>query len=103
MKKILITLVLLVTIGCNDKGSTTMVLDNPPNLPKELEGLKIYSVSTGGGNRVKVALFNGNLNSITYPVNKNTMSTILINKQDDRTIEVSSILMENDSLIICKK
>jgi len=103
MKKILLALSLFTVMSCREEGSTRIALDGSPNLPKELEGLRVYNVATGSGQYVNVAILNNNINSLTYPVGKHRSTTVLVNKQDDKVIPVSSIVMENDSLIICRK
>ena len=94
----------IISISCEDAGVTKNKLSgNEENLPEELKGLKVYSVSIGDGNFVKVAILNENVNSITYPVGKTLQSTIIVNKKDNKLIEVKEILIENDSLIVCRK
>ena len=101
LKLSIITLVIVGLTSCDDPGTTQLRLNgNESNLPDELKGLKIYSVATDGGHYVKVAILNNQINSTTC---KHTQSLILVNKQDNKLIEVSSVLMENDSLIICRK
>lgn len=107
MKKIifLISSILLIFLSsCDDPGETSLRLDgNESNLPEELKGLKVYSVSTGGGNYIKVAILDGKINSTTYREGKYDRSTIILGEEPNRVIQVNQILMENDSLIICRK
>ena len=108
MKKILVLLILLLTLtSCEDKGLTRQTLTgDESNLPAELKGLKIYTVSTGSGNYVKVAVLNNQAISTTYQSGKHSQSVILVNKENstsDRTINVESIISENDSIIVIKK
>ena len=104
LKLSIITLVIFGLTSCTDPGTTQLRLNgNESNLPDELKGLKIYSVATDGGHYVKVAILNNQINSTTYRIGKHTQSLLLVNKQDNKLIEVSSVLMENDSLIICRK
>jgi hypothetical protein len=105
MKKILLALILLLTLtSCEDKGLTRQTLTgNESNLPAELKGLKIYTVSTGSGNYVKVAVLNHQAISTTYQSGKHQQSVILVNKETERTINVESIISENDSIIVIKK
>ena len=104
IKLSIITLAIVGLTSCEDPGTTQLRLNgNESNLPDELKGLKIYSVATDEGDYVKVAILNNQINSTTYTVGKHTQSLILVNKQDGKLIEVSSVLMENDSLIICRK
>ena len=104
LKLSIIALAIVGLTSCADPGTTQLRLNgNESNLPDELKGLKIYSVATDGGSYVKVAILNNQVNSTTYPVGKHTQSLVLVNKQDGKLIEVSSVLMENDSLIVCRK
>ena len=74
MKNFLIPIILIVSIlltSCQDKGETSLYLSGKENtLPDELKGLKVYSVSTGAGTYVKVAILDGQINSTTYSVGK---------------------------------
>lgn len=91
-------------ISCDDAGTTSKKLNgDEQSLPDELKGLKIYSVSTGGGNYVEVAVLDGKVNSTTYQVGKIQETTVIVNKQNGKLIEVSQILVENDSVIVCRK
>lgn len=109
MKKIkilsIICVILTMTLlSCKDPGVTNQTLiGSEEGLPEELKGLKIYNVSTGGGNYVKVAIIDEKINSLTYQVGKTTQSVIFLNKEDNKTYEVSQVLMENDSLIVFRK
>ena len=104
LKLSIITLAIIGLTSCSEPGTTQLRLNgNESNLPDELKGLKVYSVSDGNGSHVKVAILNNQINSTTYKVGKHAQSLLLVNKQDNKVIEVSSVLMENDSLIICRK
>lgn len=106
MKKILTFLfcIALLTISCEDKGLTRQTLTgDESNLPAELKGLKIYTVSTGSGNYVKVGILNHQAISTTYQSGKHQQSVILVNKETERTINVESIISENDSILVIKK
>ena len=88
----------------DDAGITSKILTGEEQkLPDELKGLKVYWVSTGYGSGVKVAILNGQINSTTYQVGKTNQSTIILNKQNSSLIEVRQILVENDSVIVCRK
>lgn len=94
----------VVLTSCQDAGVTSKKLTGEEqNLPDELKGLKVYWVSTGNGSGVNVAILNGEVNSTTYMQGKVQGSTIIINKQNGKLIEVSQILVENDSVIVCRK
>jgi hypothetical protein len=113
MKKILVLLILLLTLtSCEDKGLTRQTLTGDEStLPAELKGLKVYTVSTGEGNYVKVAVLNHQAISTTYQSGKHQHSVILVNKEVEfgagqvttRTINIESIISENDSIIVIKK
>lgn len=105
MKKILTILILSLTLlSCEDKGVTYQPLTgDETNLPAELKGLKVYTVSTGYGNWVKVAVLNNQAISTTYQSGKHSQSVILVNKETTTTINVESIISENDSIIVIKK
>lgn len=93
-----------VLTSCQDAGVTSKRLTGEEqNLPDELKGLKVYWVSTGNGRGVNVAILNGQINSTTYQVGKTKQSTIILNKQNGNLIEVRQILVENDSVIVCRK
>jgi hypothetical protein len=105
MKKILTFLILLLTLtSCEDKGVTRQTLTgDETNLPADLKGLKVYRVSCGEGEYVRVAVLNNQAVSTTYQDGKIQQSVILVNKETARTINVESIISENDSIIVIKK
>ena len=107
MKRILLALtVVMMMASCEDGGTTRISLSGDEQLlPPELKGLKVYSVATGGGSYIKVAILNGEVNSVTEHVNKHDQTTILLNKQQSpsKVIEIRDIVMENDSMILCRK
>ena len=94
----------LLFTSCEDKGITRQTLTgDESNLPAELKGLKVYTVSTGEGSYVKVAVINNQAISTTYQSGKHQQSVILVNKETERTINVESVISENDSIIVIKK
>lgn len=111
MKKILTILILLLPyiivltlLSCEDKGVTSQRLTgDETNLPAELKGLKVYTVSIGEGSYVKVAVLNNQAVSTTYQSGKHQQSIILVNKGTPKTINVESVISENDSIIVIKK
>lgn len=107
MKNFLIPIILIVSIlltSCREKGKSYLYLSGKENtLPDELKGLKVYNVSTGTGTYVKVAILDGQVNSTTYSMGKVEESTIILNRQNNKIIEVSQVIMENDSLVVCRK
>jgi len=105
MKKILTLLILLITLtSCEDKGVTKQWLSGDEStLPQELKGLKVYRVSCGEGEYVRVGVLNNQAVSTTYQSGKVQESIILVNKATARTINVESIISENDSIVVIKK
>ncbi|MFA5207443.1 MAG: hypothetical protein WC428_02185 [Candidatus Paceibacterota bacterium] len=96
----------IIAVSCAEKGTTRQKLNGDEvTLPDELKGLKVFTVATGGGNYVKVAVLNGQVNSLTYPVGKYQQTTIVVNKDryNERLIEADKILFENDEMILIKK
>lgn len=97
----------LFMFSCSNGGRTYSSLEgNEDYLPDELKGLKVYEVRTNDGNFIKVAILNNNVNSInSYNSSmKRHESTIMItSREDKKIIEVSKILLENDSIVVCKK
>jgi hypothetical protein len=106
MKKISIIIIIIFMMfsSCSQPGTTEYRLTgNESNLPEELKGLRVYRVATGYGNFINVAVLNNNANSITYKVGKQSQSTVIVNSQTGRAIEVKEIISETDSIIVCKK
>ncbi len=102
----LILLVFAITLSsCWEAGTTSNILTgNEQNLPEELKGLKIYTVSTGTIGSVKVGVIdNTKTTSLTYSEGKSLESFILVEKNTGRTIPIGEIISENDSIIVCKK
>jgi hypothetical protein len=103
---IAVLLLVVVTTCCLNKGEASQNLNGDENeLPDELKGLKVYTVGIGNLNNVRVAVLNGEINSLTYTEGKATKTTIIINKDryNKRTIVAKDIVMENDSLILIRK
>jgi hypothetical protein len=66
--------------------------------------LKIYTIwDEGRTGYTKVATLNGKLNSITYPLGKIQETVLLVDKSSNKTIEVTEVILETDSLIVCRK
>jgi hypothetical protein len=108
MKKLLLLPILAVMFTACDHpdhpGRTSINLTGEePGLPPELKGLKVYTVADGNTGYVKVAVLNGQVNSTTWSEGKYTQSAIMVNTKHSRVIEIESVLMENDSVIMCKK
>lgn len=102
----LFLLALAITFtSCFEAGTTSTSLQGTEaNLPEELKGLKIYTVSTGNLSSVQVGVLdNSRTISTTYPQGKTQETFILVEKNTGRTIQVGEIISENDSIIVCKK
>lgn len=98
-------LFILFIVSCQDSGTTDMVLfGNEYGLPTELKGLKVYTVAIKDGNLIRVAVLNNEINSIGYKNGEINNTTLMINNNSERNfIEVKQILIENDTLIVCRK
>lgn len=105
MKKILLFILLSLFLqSCYDLGDTEQnISGDEEKLPEELKGLKIYRVADGTMTYVKVAVLNGQVNSVTYPVGKSQETVIMVNKATNKIYEISEVLMENDSIMVVKK
>lgn len=111
MRKILIFLLLIVAMSCEDSGTALVRLNgNESKLPPELKGLKVYTVYVEGGETVRVALLNNKVNSLTYyqgsdGTNTNNHTVIMIdgNSSETKIIHAKQILSETDSIIVLKK
>ena len=104
IKILIIVLSLFVLLGCDEPGVTSKELTGyEEELPLELRGLKVYTVSTGDMGYVKVAILSNQINSLTYSVGKSTQTTIIVNNGGfDRVIK-GTIISETDSIIVIKK
>jgi hypothetical protein len=90
--------------SCTDAGVTRTHLDGTEeNLPDELKGLKVYRVSTGGGDYVKVAILNSEVNSLTYRDGKHDETTIIVNGSAKSREIYGEIISETDSIIVIHK
>ena len=92
--------------SCEDPGvSSQKLVGDEQNLPDALKGLKVYSVSLGEGDYVKVAMFGDNINSATYSEGKTTETTIIINPENYnmRTIHAKEIVYETNEIIVVRK
>jgi hypothetical protein len=107
MKRILMALMVVGLLSsCEPQGTTRLRLTGGEALlPEELKGLKVYSVAVDNGNYVKVALLNNEVKSVTYQNGKTQTTTIMLKKQNNqsRVIDIENVLMENDSIIVCRK
>jgi hypothetical protein len=103
---------MLSLISCEEKGTTRQrLIGNESNLPPELKGLKVYRVSCGDGDFVKVAILDNQSISTTYKSGKHAQSLVLITKEVEygtgeiprRPVNIESIISENDSIMIIRK
>jgi len=104
VKIVIIATALFFMVGCDEPGVTSKSLTGyEEELPFELRGLKVYTVSTGDMSYVKVAILSNQINSLTYSVGKSTQTTIIVNNGSfDRVIK-GTIISETDSIIVIKK
>lgn len=107
MKKLILFLKILFLISCTPAGNTKVTLSGEETaLPPELKGLKIYTISTGGIDYVKVGVLEGysSINT-TYPVGKTTQSFILLRKSNQpiQLIEISEILSDVNGILTARK
>ena len=72
-------------------------------MPPELKGLKVYTVWFNSVDYVNVAVLDGKTNSTTYQKNKTQETTIMLNHRNTTSIREKEILLENDTLIVCRK
>jgi hypothetical protein len=108
MKKIILSLfaLSLLMTSCRDAGTTDLYVHGGElALPEELKGLKIYAVSDGYGNRVKVAVFQGQVVGTRYQSGKYQYDAVNVYKDDgtSRSYPASNIIVENDSMIVIRK
>ena len=90
--------------SCDDAGVTHTTLDGTErDLPDELKGLKLYEVSTSGGDYVKVAILDSMVNSLTYRVRKHNETTIIVNGLAKSREIHGEIISETDSIIVIHK
>lgn len=102
MKKLFLTIATItLLISCQKSGETFDKNLDQSKLPQELKGLKVYSVSLGGTEWVKVGLLpNYTSTSYTYKSGKTTNSMIVFRGQE---IDSSRVVYENDSIVIIRK
>lgn len=102
MKKLFTPIIILLLASCS--SNTRQIYVDQNGMPDELKGLKIYRVPYEGGlSSVKIGVLNNQVVSTTYQQGKHTETIIMVNQPSSKVINVSSILLENDSIIICRK
>jgi len=105
---IFLVMISLTLTSCDDRetGKSRLILNGDERgLPSELKGIKIYYVQTDYG-VVRVGVLNNQVVSTQHNVHsgKTTRSEdLIVLNNTDTPIKVSSILMENDSLIVFRK
>lgn len=80
-------------------------------LPEELKGLKIYNISIGNNDYLKIALIDGGVAGISEEFYNpglkytETKYTIIVNQNrgKQKVIHAKEILSETDSIIVLKK
>lgn len=107
MRNVILILLLFIVASCNEAGNTSQSLNgNEANLPEELKGMKVYTVATGNLSTIEVAVLNDKIIGESYPQGKTQEHVLLIHSDETRrirTINVSEIVSETDSIIVCKK
>jgi hypothetical protein len=96
---VLVFCVFMFVFSCSQSAEQ---LDISYDLPKELNGLRIYDVPYGNGSLIKVAVLNNEVNSLIYKEGKHSSNVIIV-KNKSRMCNVSQIIFENDSIIIARK
>ena len=107
-KKFLFSILGILSIfilnSCKNAGESRELLNGEEaGLPEELKGIKVYTISTGDLGYVKVAVLDEQINSLTYKKGKREETTVLMNHKSGSIVEISEIISENDSIIVCKK
>lgn len=105
MKKLLLFVLLLAFVSCDNAGVTQQRTNgNEVGLPAELKGLKVYNVSIGNGDYVKVAVLNNSVNSTTYKSGKTHNYNITVyGNNTTQEFKQENIISENDSIIVLRK
>lgn len=103
LKICLLFIILISAFSCGESGETDQYKIDNSLLPPELQGLKVYKVDLGINGYTLVGILNDKINSMSYPVGKYSESIILINGKTIKQIRISQILLENDSIVVCRK
>lgn len=97
-----VTLLSFGLVSCDPAGTSKIrVTGNESELPPELKGLKIYSVSCGEGDYIKVAVLNNAAVGTSYSEGKYTESVGIINAND--SVPSEQVIFENDTIKIVRK
>jgi hypothetical protein len=95
-----VTLLSFGLVSCDPAGTSKIrVTGNENELPPELKGLKIYSVSCGDGDYVKVAVLNNVAVGTSYREGKHTQDVVIVSDSMPR----EQIIFENDTIKIVRK
>lgn len=96
-----VTLLSFGLVSCDPAGTSKIrVTGNESELPTELKGLKIYSVSCGGGDHIKVAILNNAAIGTSYREGKHTENVAIVN---DSAYSDEHVIFENDTIKIVRK
>lgn len=97
-----VTLLSFGLVSCDPAGTTKIrVTGNESELQAELKGLKIYRVSCGGGDYIKVAVLNNAAVGTSYGEGGYTESVGIINAND--SVPSERVIFENDTIKIIRK
>lgn len=101
----LLVLCALLLAACAPVGETRQKLSGfEQNLPDEIKGLKVYRVIVDDANNyVYVGILNNQINSVSGYNGKTLTSTILVNPNNQDVIQIKQVLVNNDSIIVCRK
>jgi hypothetical protein len=97
-----VTLLSFGLVSCDPAGTSRIrVTGNENELPQELKGLKVYSVSCGEGDYIKVAILNDKVVGTSYSESKYTEDIAII--QRDSVVPNEQVIFENDTIKIVRK
>lgn len=106
MKKLWIfSLLFVICVLCEPAGVSTVIEMDVKYLPEHLKDMKVYTVSIGDGQYVYVAEMNSTINSVCT-TGKGSKATLILDKgfsMSQREIEIKSVILENDTMIIARK
>lgn len=105
MKNILLLMLMLLAFGCENKGESKLILEGSQTNIPELKSLKVWSISLGGFDNVKIGILNDQPFTIERQDNVNiALHTKQINNTTEvRIIRGNGIIFENDSIIMIRK
>ena len=109
MKKVFILagLAMALFVSCfpsHEQGDSMILLNgNEAGLPDDLKGIKFYRVYHSVSDYMDIALKDGSVAACSYRNGKSNKNISIIYNNQNRLINVSEIISENDSIIVCKK